>query len=183
MPSSVQVIARDITLRKNAQITQSFLAVRDRTTRLLNAAGFREVLDHRVELARRSSKGFPLLFITLENLDGILAELGWLEAESVAKAIANLLRRTLRKSDVIARLRPEEFAVIAPEADEDQEEVLGSRIRAQLDSMNHLSARPVIRMRSAYYDPQFPVEAEALLQDRSDGLVPETPPKTAPKSR
>ena len=87
------------------------LILRDEATRLYNHRGFHMLAEHALRLAERSSIPFSVLFIHMENLAHIHAEMGS-EASSTALAEAGeILRATFRESDIKGRIGADEFAV------------------------------------------------------------------------
>jgi len=165
-PIGIFAIARDITLRKRLERNQGYLSVRDRSTKLLNAGAFRAFVEHRMSLALRSSQGFHVLFIRIENMHDISSAGGPAAAESMAQHVADALRLTFRTSDILARLQPEEFAVVAIDADEGGAAVLNQRFAENLNRVSRAPV-PLVRVSHAYYDPRFPASVESLFTSHS----------------
>jgi len=165
-PVGIFAIARDITLRKRLERNQGYLSVRDRSTKLLNAGAFRAFVEHRMSLALRSSQGFHVLFIRIENMNDISSAGGPAAAEIMAQHVADALRLTFRTSDILARLQPEEFAVVAVDAGGDGAAVLNQRF---MENLNRVPRAPVplVRVSHAYYDPKFPGSVESLFTSHS----------------
>ncbi|MGA9584702.1 MAG: GGDEF domain-containing protein [Terracidiphilus sp.] len=87
------------------------LILRDEATRLYNLRGFHMLAEHALRLAQRSGVPFSVLFIDLENLAGVHAQLGP-DASAAALAEAGvILRATFRESDIKGRIGADEFAV------------------------------------------------------------------------
>jgi diguanylate cyclase (GGDEF)-like protein len=87
------------------------LVLRDEATRLFNQRGFFMLAEHALRLAKRTNVPFSVLFIELENLAQVHAELG---AEASAASLAEageLLRAMFRESDIKGRIGADEFAV------------------------------------------------------------------------
>lgn len=158
-------VARDITLSKKLRESQSYLSVRDSVTNLLNAAAFRVVVDCWIALAERNQQGFILVFIGLEDIETEVISHGPDAAEAILQIVADSLRASFRKSDVIARVRPDKFAVLALYAIESDAPILENRVKANLDQL--LAARPDVprprlRVTAAFYDPAMPPSLDAL---------------------
>jgi PAS domain S-box-containing protein/diguanylate cyclase (GGDEF)-like protein len=165
-PVGILAIARDITLRKRLERSQGYLAVRDRSTKLLNAGAFRALVEHRMALARRNGEGFHVLFLRVENMNDTSVVKGPAEAEEMAQHLADALRATFRTSDILARLQPDEFAVVAIEAGPDAARLITDRLQANLDAITR-SPAPRVGVSHAYYDPKFPASVEALFSTHS----------------
>jgi diguanylate cyclase (GGDEF)-like protein len=89
----------------------------DRLTGLENRAGWDELLS--VEEARRSRRPETVTIVSadLDRLKTINDRLGHAEGDRVIRAAADLLRRTARESDRVARVGGDEFLVLLPETD------------------------------------------------------------------
>jgi len=165
-PVGIIAIARDITLRKRIERNQGYLSVRDRSTKLLNAGAFRALVEHRMALARRNSDGFHVLFMRVENMNDATATSGPAAAEEMAQHLAEALRATFRTSDILARLQPDEFAVVAIEAGTDAATLLNERLQRNIRAIGR-TPLPLVSVSHAYYDPKFPASVEALFNTHS----------------
>ncbi len=87
------------------------LILRDDVTRLYNFRGFHMLAEHALRLAQRSSLPFSVLFIDLENVNKINAELGADAATAYLAQAGELLRKTFRESDIKGRIGRDEFAI------------------------------------------------------------------------
>lgn len=89
----------------------------DSLTGLLNHVVIKERLV--IELKRAYRQGTPLTFalIDLDHFKDINDDYGHLTGDRVIKALASLLTRRLRETDIIGRYGGEEFAVILTETD------------------------------------------------------------------
>lgn len=109
----------------------------DSLTSLLTHARFKERLA--AELARGQRKGSPLALalLDIDLFKGVNDEHGHLAGDRVLKTLANLLRRRLRRSDVVARYGGEEFAVIFNECGEKDAMQMLDTIRADFSAIQH----------------------------------------------
>jgi diguanylate cyclase (GGDEF)-like protein len=87
------------------------LILRDEATRLYNLKGFHMLAEHALRLAQRSSVPFSVLFVDLENLAQIHAQLGTNVAAAALAEAGEILRATFRESDIKGRIGADEFAV------------------------------------------------------------------------
>lgn len=171
-PVGMLAIARDITLPKRLHGSQSYLSVRDSVTNLLNAAAFRVVVEHRIAISERTKQGFMLIFVRLEDVESTLLKSGAGAAEMVVTAVADAMRASFRKSDVIARIRPDKFAVVAVYALETDAEVLEARVQSNLARIWEVHPdmpQPRIRVTAAFYDPAMPPSVDALFASVAPG--------------
>ena len=124
----------DITDRVEAE-TRRFdfveqLADTDALTGLLNRRGF-ALLSQQMSLhAARSGEGVALLFIDVDDLKTINDQYGHAVGDRMLRDVADMLRRELRTSDIIARFGGDEFIVMAA----GNEEAAKTRVRSQVES-------------------------------------------------
>jgi len=84
----------------------------DETSGLFNYAYFQLRLAQEIKRAERYKEALSLLIIDIDRFDQYLSAMGRYHGDVVIRKIAELLRKGLRGSDVIARAGVEEFAII-----------------------------------------------------------------------
>ncbi len=89
------------------------LAHNDTLTGLPNRLFFTERLEQAISMARRHTREIAILFIDLDRFKPINDSLGHATGDKVLCEIANRLRDTIRKEDVLARLGGDEFIVLS----------------------------------------------------------------------
>lgn len=87
--------------------------MKDELTELLNPEAFRLLVEHELAVARRQPRTDTLLVIDVKGLEAVTDEFGRAGGDVTLRAIARLLRRTARESDILGRLGETEFAVFA----------------------------------------------------------------------
>jgi diguanylate cyclase (GGDEF)-like protein len=108
-------------------------AHRDALTELLNRRGFDEILDVELERARRSDTPLSLLLGDLDHFKRLNDELGHAAGDAELRRVARTLRVAKRRFDVAARVGGEEFALLAPDTDEQGASSLAERMRTEVD--------------------------------------------------
>jgi diguanylate cyclase (GGDEF)-like protein len=111
---------RDVTERERIQARLRHLADHDPLTGLLNRRRFEEELSDRVAHVARYDSGGAVLLLDLDNFKYVNDSLGHRTGDAVIRSVADLLRRQIRETDVLARLGGDELAVLLPYADEQQ---------------------------------------------------------------
>lgn len=122
--------------RHRMQTTLRTLALVDELTGLHNRRGFLNLARQHVKVARRTKKGFSLIFIDVDRLKQINDMFGHQEGDAALVMTAEILRRTFRESDVSARLGGDEFVVLAIHAATDNGLSMMARLQANLDEHN-----------------------------------------------
>lgn len=92
------------------------LANHDPLTRLYNRRGFQLFAGHHLDLARRSGEEHLFFLADLDGLKQINDTFGHREGDRVLVRTAKILLATFRKTDVVARIGGDEFAVLAVRA-------------------------------------------------------------------
>ena len=87
------------------------LILRDEATRLYNVRGFHMLAEHALRLAQRSGVPFSVLYIDIENLAEIHAQLGPNATAAALAEAGEILRATFRESDIKGRIGADQFAV------------------------------------------------------------------------
>ena len=133
-----QAISRDITEKKQTEDNLRHLSLTDELTGLYNQRGFLALAEHQLKLAlnKRIEKKLLVLYVDLDNLKQINDRFGHNEGSRAIIETGEILRRSFRHSDLIARLGGDEFVVLAIEANEENTEMIVSRLQANLDEYN-----------------------------------------------
>ncbi len=134
------------------------LSFTDELTGLYNRQGFFMLMDHHVKLARRQKKRIVLFYADIDNLKGINDTLGHQEGDLILVDVANVLKESFRKSDIIARVGGDEFLVFLIGADEDYVELINKNFRESLEIYNakrHQKYKLSISTGVTHYDPEY----------------------------
>jgi len=105
----------------------------DHLTGLDNRAAWEEHLAHEEARRRRYKGTISIVSADLDDLKGINDRDGHAAGDRAIKAAAELLRRSARASDRVARVGGDEFLVLLPHTDEAGAERYITRVRAGLD--------------------------------------------------
>lgn len=142
------------------------LALIDELTGLHNRRGFFFLAEQQLKISNRTKKGMLLLFADLDDVKSINDTLGHHEGDRALIATANILKNTFRRSDIIARIGGDEFAILALETSEAVTELLSKRLQENLNSYNVEEARGYklsLSIGFARYDYESPIALEELL--------------------
>jgi len=110
------------------------LAVSDPLTGLANYRRLLDVLENETERTNRSGRPFSVLLLDLDDLKKINDNYGHLVGSRAICRLGGVLRIHCRAIDTAARYGGDEFALVLPEAQEDEARRVASRIREVLAS-------------------------------------------------
>lgn len=115
------------------------LARVDSLTGCLNHRGFRERLDAEAALVERSGLPLALLHLDLDHFKRINDTFGHPAGDEVLAAVGAELTTVARRSDVVARVGGEEFAVLLPDTTLVRAHEVAERLRRAIRAIDHPS--------------------------------------------
>lgn len=150
--------------RTRAEEQLRLLSLTDDLTGLYNRRGFLALAEQQTRVAMRDEKPIILISADLDGLKGINDTFGHKEGDAAITETAHILRDCFRKSDVIARIGGDEFAILLTggEANFDRTQ-LQERLQKVVESHN----KKINRMYSISVSAGFAY----LHQDGNETLV------------
>ena len=127
-------IFRDLSRERELTERLSQLETRDAHTSLLNMRHFNEIFHREFELASRRYSDLVLLVIELDELKKVNEQCGLQFGDFIIKEFAHELQERVRHTDVCARLGGERFAVLLPDANLQEGEMIARNIHAMAES-------------------------------------------------
>lgn len=113
----------------------------DELTGLTNRRGFLNLAEQQRKLAARNNCELTLFFMDLDHFKQINDTLGHKAGDQALIDTAEILKRTFRESDIVARIGGDEFAVLAINGDDGAND-LGMRLQEEITAHNRNSGRP-----------------------------------------
>lgn len=120
----------------------SSLSMTDDLTGLYNRRGFLTLAKQQIRIAGRHHKKLLLIYADLDNLKGINDHWGHTEGDQALQTIADILNRTFRASDLIARIGGDEFVILGIEESEADFGKIQERIQRNIDHRGGLLEQP-----------------------------------------
>jgi diguanylate cyclase (GGDEF)-like protein len=135
----------------------------DSLTGLYNHRHFHERLRAELSRANRKHDSCALLVMDIDDFKKVNDVFGHAAGDAVLVTIADLLRSTVRASDVACRLGGEEFAVILPSCDAGDALGLAARITSQLETMEFEPAGKITMSIGVAQGPQHAANPRELV--------------------
>lgn len=152
------------------------LSLIDDLTGLYNRRGFADLGEQYLKLARRSGRGVTMVYLDLDRFKTINDSLGHHVGDRALLKVADILRATFRRSDIIARLGGDEFGVLALEAADESSETLVERLRERVDDFNESSSEPYqlsVSIGMVHHDDDPRVRLEDLVAEADAAMYRE----------
>lgn len=148
--------------RQHIQENLRELSLTDELTGLYNRRGFLQLAQQQISYSQRHHQGFLLFSIDINFFKEINDMHGHAIGDLALIDLANCLKKSFRKYDIVARIGGDEFAVIAVNTDQ-----RGALIEHLIENTNSLAKRPYnlsLSVGEIYFDPSHPMELEELLK-------------------
>jgi diguanylate cyclase (GGDEF)-like protein len=114
----------------------SELAMIDSLTETYNRHYFNDVYHREVDRLTRYGQSICVLMMDVDGLKTINDQNGHLVGDQVLKAIAQILKSSVRVSDVVARYGGDEFIILMPKCGETGGRTVANRIQALIQQWN-----------------------------------------------
>jgi diguanylate cyclase (GGDEF)-like protein/PAS domain S-box-containing protein len=160
--SAVQMMVRDVSERKLLESQLSYLAQYDALTELPNRSQFRDRLVGAMARATRNKQLVGLMLIDLDYFQTLNATLGQETGDLALKEVAERLKRSVRKSDTVARIGGDEFSVILEGLAEKEGAVVVARRGLESLSRPLLLNGQEVRLTASIGITLFPLDTDDL---------------------
>ena len=155
------------TIRHAVELNRLQMALRslsflDGLTGLYNRRGFVTLAEPHVKLAQRVKGKFLVVSVDVAGLAEINKVAGFEEGDRVLRDVAEVLRRSFRDSDVLARLDGGAYMVLAADAATEKASVLTDRIAHHAAQYNGRTLRPFTLVLNVGFTPFDPAAGAAI---------------------
>ncbi len=163
----------EINQRKLMEKDLRAMSLTDDLTGLNNRRGFLTLATQYLKMIDRHKGNTFLFYADVNHFKQINDTYGHNEGDKVLVDIANILKRSYRDSDIIARIGGDEFVVLPVGLHKFDPEIINKRLDEnfnELNANNNHDYNVSISIGIAFYDPEKPCFIEELL-DRADKLM------------
>jgi len=160
-------IARSTIALHEAEEKLKYISTRDPLTGLMNRDGLRPRITRGIERSTRVRRTAAVLVVDLDRFRMVNETLGNQAGDRVLRAVAERLRAVTRRTDVVARLGVDQFAVLVEGlADPRAVDAMAQNILRALDAPLILGGRDLVTSASIgiALAPTHGVEADAILK-------------------
>jgi len=140
MASTAQAHADELARRDETEGEIRALALIDVLTGLNNRRGFFVQAEHMFKLAQRNRTGSLVIYADIDDLKLVNDQLGHETGDRMIREAADVLRESLRDTDVLARFGGDEFVAFA--LDDAHPRVILTRLKENLGAFNLMQERP-----------------------------------------
>jgi two-component system cell cycle response regulator len=158
----------------NLQAALRSLSFIDGLTGLYNRRGFVTLGDPYIKRAQRQKGQFLIVSVDVVGLKTINNDAGYDEGDAVLRAVAEILKRSFRDSDLLARIEGGSFAVMAVDATTDKAPIISNRLQHNVLEWNNRTIRKY-QLKLAFgfteFDPSGAIEdlMARAIDDGRDG--------------
>jgi len=160
---------------KKLEIELRELSNRDPLTNLYNRRYLSDISQDLLLLAKRNDTDLSVLMIDIDKFKNINDTYGHDVGDEVIKLLSKQLINFVRKSDVVARLGGEEFAIILPNTDVDNAKNKAEEIRKEVELLtikleNSLSISFTVSIGVSSFNKEVDLEFESILKKSDEAL-------------
>jgi len=121
--------------RRNERDKYRELASRDTLTGALNRRKFNLILKQEIDFAKQDKQKLSLLLLDIDHFKGINDSYGHAGGDQVLRDFYKVCFNSVKSSDVVARIGGEEFAILMPETNSMQAQVIAERLRHNISEL------------------------------------------------
>jgi diguanylate cyclase (GGDEF)-like protein len=112
------------------------LSMNDSLTKLYNRRGFLLLTEERLQIAKRRQSDLMLFFADMDGLKVINDNYGHAEGDQAILDVAEILRKSFRETDILARFAGDEFAILTDKMGRESEQIFRTRVQEAVDEFN-----------------------------------------------
>jgi len=166
-------VIKDLATMVEHEIAAVHMATMDDLTHVLNRRGFMMLARHSLSLCVRQKIPASLVYLDLDKFKRINDEFGHDEGDKALANFAEIIKNTIRGSDLVARLGGDEFAILLTDATKRLTEDVVNKLGRALDEHN-LMANSGYCISFSYGVVEFDIDKHKSVEDllaKSDTMM------------
>lgn len=170
-----QGTAHDITEERHADKLLQYINAKDELTGLYNLHTFLSMTEQQIKTANRENKKLLIICAGVDHMEAVNTIHGRDAGDHLLVDTADILKKTFRETDLLARTGGDEFVVSTLVSAENTEEIIMVRLHDNIDKYNvdkTGSLKLALSFGTAFYNPEHPVPIEKVLSD-ADAMMHE----------
>ena len=170
---AVEGIILDITDRKRTELEVEYQAYHDALTGLPNRMLFMDRLVIALALARRRQQSLAVMFLDLDDLKVVNDTLGHAAGDQLLQLVAERLTSCLREEDTIGRIGGDEFTLLLPTLNSQDEAELVAKKLIEAIQQPFLIGEDEVRVTTSVGVAMYPADGEdpETLLSNADGTM------------
>ena len=142
LAGTASLLTENLLLRKRRKRAQKY-SLTDPLTRLYNRSVGISSLEQELARAQRTGAPLTVLMLDLDDFKSLNDTRGHLEGDRALRETGIVLRKTLRRSDIVCRYGGEEFMVVLPETSLEEASVTATRIFTAIEETGEALGLPL----------------------------------------
>ncbi|BBB33500.1 signal transduction protein [Thermotomaculum hydrothermale] len=135
---SIEKLTENELFKKNVELQSvnkelEIMSITDSLTCLFNRRKLYEKLIDEFNRAKRYNTNFSVILFDIDDFKKINDTYGHLKGDDVLREIANIVLKSIRKTDVAARWGGEEFLIVCPETTLEQAKMIAEKLRREIE--------------------------------------------------
>lgn len=149
------------------------ISINDELTGLYNRRGFLDIAERELKIAKRKKRMLVLFFVDLDGLKWVNDTMGHNEGDQALIETGNILKKTFREVDILARFGGDEFVILATDASKSSAEILTTRLYENLTAHNSKETcryNLSLSIGISYYNPESPTSIDELISQADSAM-------------
>ncbi|RJQ48684.1 MAG: diguanylate cyclase [Nitrospiraceae bacterium] len=168
-----QGIAYDMSERRRADELMQYISAKDELTGLYNLHTFLSMTEQQIKTAHREKKEILIIYAGVDNMRSINEEHGQHTGDQVLIDTANILRKTFREADILARTGGDEFVVSTLVSSKDTAALIMKRLEenfAEYNEGKNGTLELSLSFGASCHNTEQPVSIEELLSHADEKM-------------
>jgi diguanylate cyclase (GGDEF)-like protein len=165
--------AFDVTEQKHADEMLQYISAKDELTGLYNLHTFISMTEQQIKSALREKKDMLIIYAGVDGMEAINEIQGRDSGDSVLGDVADILRKTFREADILARSGGDEFVISTLVSSKDHDTLIIDRLHASINEYNAGKGDDIllsVSFGAAFYDPENPGSINEVLSQADEKM-------------